>query len=131
MQCSQGNSAGLSAATRTFYQHALAVLCESRVVFLVCGSYALEAYTGIVPHTKDLDIFVRPADRDSALQALAAAGYATEVTFSHWLAKAYCGEDFVDVIFSSGNGLCEVDESWFERASAGNVLGMPVKLCPV
>ena len=32
------------------------------------------------------------------------AGCHTELTFPHWLGKAMCGDDFVDVIFSSGNG---------------------------
>jgi hypothetical protein len=30
------------------------------------------------------------------------------------LAKAYHGNDFIDLIFSSGNGLCAVDDDWFE-----------------
>jgi hypothetical protein len=36
----------------------------------------------------------------------------------------------VDVIFSSGNGLCRVDEGWFEHAVAATVLDSPVRLCP-
>jgi len=64
------------------------------------------------------------------LDVLAEAGYQTELAFPHWIGKAYCGEDFLDVIFSSGNGICRVDAEWFEHAIDGNVLGMPLKLCP-
>lgn len=37
----------------------------------------------------------------------------------------------MDVIFSSGNGVAEVDRLWFERALPGRVLGVPVLLAPV
>src|SRR5262245_33004698 len=59
------------------YRHALAVLLDSRIEFLVCGAYAFEAYTEIRRNTKDLDIFVRPGDCRSALAALARAGFRT------------------------------------------------------
>ncbi|HMC65403.1 MAG TPA: hypothetical protein VKI65_10735, partial [Gemmataceae bacterium] len=98
----------LKPATRAFYEHAVAVLDESQVPFLVGGSYASHVFTGIAPQTKDLDVFVRRADCRRALDSLSAAGYLTELTFPHWLGKVFCGEDFIDVIFSSGNGLCEV-----------------------
>ena len=61
-------------------------------------------------------MFVKPADITPALKALERAGYHTEITFVHWLGKAFCGDDFVDVIFSSGNGLCTVDDEWFDNA---------------
>jgi hypothetical protein len=66
---------------------------------------------------------------DAALEALAHAGYQTETTFPHWLAKAKFGRDYVDLIFRAGNGLCEVDDSWFERAHDDELLGLDVKLC--
>src|SRR5262245_37737730 len=120
----------LNPATRVFYAHAVAILNESSVSFLIGGSYASHIFTGIAPQTKDLDVFVRRADSRRALDALAAAGYLTELTFPHWLGKVFCGEDFIDVIFSSGNGLCDVDDAWFEHAIDGTVLDLPVKLCP-
>ena len=94
------------------------------------GAYAFRHYTGIVRHTKDLDIFVRPTDARAALAALAAAGFRTEMMFSHWLGKAFHGTDFVDIIFSSGNGLCAVDDAWFDHAIDAEVLGMRGGLIP-
>jgi hypothetical protein len=113
-----------------FYRRVLQTLRAAGVPVLIGGAYAFAHYTGIVRHTKDLDVFVRPADARRLLEALAAAGYRTEVTFTHWLGKAFCPNDFVDVIFSSGNGLCRVDEGWFEHAVAATVLDSPVRLCP-
>src|SRR3954452_4985385 len=99
-----------------FYRHAMAVLDEAGVSFLVGGAYAYARYTGVVRHTKDFDLFLRQADLKRALAALEKAGYSTELTFPHWLGKAYRGNDFVDLIYSSGNGLAKVDERWFENA---------------
>ena len=116
--------------TTAFYRSVLDVMQESGPPFLVGGAYALASYTGVVRHTKDLDLFVRPADAGRALEALAAAGWRTEVVFTHWLGKVIGGEDFIDIIHSSGNGLCQVDDVWFERGVDAMVLGRRRRLCP-
>ncbi|MGH7965206.1 MAG: hypothetical protein ACRERD_25925 [Candidatus Binatia bacterium] len=120
----------LSADAYAFYQKGLVTLSESGVPFLVGGAYAFERYTQIARHTKDLDIFVRPQDCARSLQVLSTAGYQTDLTFPHWLGKAFYGENFIDVIFSSGNGLCKVDDEWFAYAVEREVLDVPVLLCP-
>src|SRR5205814_1305666 len=106
----------------------LETMLADGVRFLVGGAYALECVTGISRRTKDIDLFIAPTDCDAALRLLAENGYETEVTSPIWLAKAHCGNDFVDVIFSSGNGIAEVDEDWFTHAEEGEVLGVRVKL---
>jgi hypothetical protein len=65
-----------------------------------------------------------------ALEVLGSAGFHTELTFPHWLGKAYHGKDFVDLIFSSGNGVAPVDRDWFDHAPRGEVLGVAVQLAP-
>lgn len=119
----------LEPVTSGFYLNALSVLSEARVPYLLGGAYAFAYYTGIIRHTKDLDLFVRPADASRALETLGRAGYRTEITFSHWLGKAFSGDDFIDVIFSSGNGLCPVDDEWFAHAVAVE-RGGSIRLCP-
>jgi hypothetical protein len=100
------------------------------VRFLVGGAYAFTPVTGIPRSTKDFDVFVAKTDIRRALDVLSDAGFRTELTFPHWLGKAYCGTDFVDLIFSSGNGVAPVDEAWFEHAPSGTVLGVEVMLAP-
>lgn len=116
---------------REVYTRALRALEAAGVPFLVGGAYAFGYYTGIARHTKDFDIFVRRADVRAAFEALAAEGFETELTFPHWLGKAYCGENFIDVIFGAGNGVAAVDDAWFEQAIPGEVFGLPVRICPV
>jgi hypothetical protein len=117
--------------TNAFYRRTLHVLNDARVPFLVGGSHAFLTYTGIVRETKDFDLFIRHSDLDDALRALQEGGYLTEIAFPHWLAKARQGSDVVDLVFSSGNGICQVDEAWFAYAPEAEVLGMPVKIAPV
>jgi hypothetical protein len=116
--------------TNTFYRRTLHVLSDAAVPFLVGGSHAFLEYTGIVRNTKDFDLFLRREDLERAMEALQAAGYRTEITFRHWLGKAWQHEDHVDLVFSSGNGICQVDDGWFDHAVETQVLGMPVKIVP-
>jgi hypothetical protein len=121
--------AELPPETAEFYRRAIHIMQQSGVPFLVCGAYAFGVYTGIARHTKDLDFFLKPADIERALDAFRADGFEVENTFPHWLAKAYCGEDCVDLIYRAGNGLCEVDDTWFDRAREEDVLGERALLC--
>jgi hypothetical protein len=116
---------------RAYYCNTLSVFEKAGLDVLVGGAYAFARYTGIERHTKDLDVFVRERDFQATMRALARAGYSTSVPFPHWLGKAYCGDYFVDVIFSSGNGLARVDDEWFEHAPLDAVFDIPVRLCPI
>jgi hypothetical protein len=123
-------TAHLPAETLAFYRRSMTALDEADVPFLVGGAYAFERYTGIARHTKDFDIFVHPRDVDRVLTTLAAVGCETDLPFPHWLGKARCGEDFVDVIFSSGNGVAAVDDDWFRHSVEAQVFEHPVRLIP-
>jgi hypothetical protein len=112
-----------------FHHTSMAALQEANVPFLIGGAYVVEVYAGVSRRPKDFDLYVRPNHVDAAIDALARAGYETEKTFPHWLAKAGRGQPYIDLIFRAGNGLCEVDDSWFERAQDDELLGLRVKLC--
>lgn len=120
----------LSEQSVRFYRHALAILKDADIPHLVGGAYAYARYTGIERHTKDFDIFIRQDDFGRAAWAFQKAGYKSELTFPHWLGKAYSGEDFVDLIFGAGNGVAEVDDVWFEHAVKEKVFGVDVELIP-
>ena len=121
---------GLDPVSRAFYRRVMHQIEEQAIPFLVGGAYAFERYTGIGRHTKDFDLFVHPRDVERALEMLAADGCQTGVPFPHWLAKAHCGDDVVDLIFSSGNGVALVDDDWFRHSVAETVLDVPVRLIP-
>ncbi len=116
--------------SQAFYVRVMTRLKDADVPFLVGGAFALARFTGLERNTKDFDIFVRRDDIDRTLAALADDTCTTELAFPHWLGKAVCGDDFVDIIFSSGNAIAHVDDEWFEHAPEELVLGMPAKLSP-
>lgn len=125
----QFSQAQLDPQTREFYCQALSILNQAQMPFLIGGAYAFERYTGIARHTKDLDIFARPGDVQSILDVFAQAGYETEVAVPHWLAKARCGDNFVDIISNSAHGCLPVDDRWFEHAVQDQVWEIPVQIC--
>jgi hypothetical protein len=126
----RGPAATLSPETREFYQRSLRELDRAGVPFLLGGAYALFQYTGVERHTKDCDIFLKPEDFDAAAEVLQKAGLRTEITCAHWLGKAFNGDDFVDLIFGSGNGVFTVDDEWFTHATDAEVFEVPVKVMP-
>ncbi len=114
-----------------FYRNALTALHDAGIPFVVGGAYAYSHYVSIARETKDFDIFIHPHDVERALGELRRRHYRTELAFPHWLAKAWSGETFMDLIFSSGNGVVTVDDDWFTHAPEADVLGMRVRLQPV
>ncbi len=114
-----------------FFQDALRILDAARIPYLVGGAYASHAHTGIRRNTGDFDVFVKPEHGLEVLEVFRREGYRTELTFRHWLGKIHYREYYVDVIFSSGNKVCDVDEAWFTHAAVAEVLGHSVLLCPV
>lgn len=117
-------------AVSPFYADVLALLSRSRIPFLVGGALALGHYTRIDRPTKDLDLFLRKRDIWRTLDLFRSVGCDADLPFPHWLGKARCGDEYVDLIFGSGNGVAVVDDAWFEYAMEGEILGVRVNLCP-
>lgn len=105
---------------RLFYKEAILILKESGIPFMLGGAFALTFYTGVHRDTKDLDVFCRPKDFHKILKLFASHGFQTQLTDIRWLAKIFKGDYFVDIIFSSVNNICTVEDSWFTHAQQGH-----------
>lgn len=118
--------------TREFYVAAMRALDDAHIPYVVGGGYAMAYYTGIARNTKDLDLFLKPDDRDRALTTLTARGCRTEFFYPFWIAKAIdpATDAFIDILYSSGNGICTVDDEWLAHARQADVLGYPTRLTP-
>jgi predicted nucleotidyltransferase len=114
--------------TADFYRRALRALSDAGVPFVVGGAFAQARYTGIRRATKDLDLFIRRQDYEQIAHLVRSHGWRAELSYPHWLAKVYSGQDFIDLIFNSGNGVVPVDEFWFRDNVQVEVLGVPVLL---
>ena len=60
--------------SEAFYAESLRLLNESRIPFLLSGTYAVTAYTGISRPTKDLDVFCKAGDFPKILAFFQARG---------------------------------------------------------
>eukprot|EP01111_Echinosteliopsis_oligospora_P010266 TRINITY_DN3165_c0_g1_i1.p1 TRINITY_DN3165_c0_g1~~TRINITY_DN3165_c0_g1_i1.p1 ORF type:complete len:297 (+),score=66.32 TRINITY_DN3165_c0_g1_i1:150-1040(+) len=121
----------IASSSKTFYVNAMKCLDEANIPFLVGGAYAFTHYSGIERPNHDFDIFVKKEDAERILNALTSGlGCMGHKIYPHWLYKSFLGEDFIDIIFSSGNGVSEVDEEWFSRAQKAEILGHPARIIP-
>lgn len=101
---------------------------ERQVPYVVSGAFALQQHTGIWRDTKDLDLFL-PGERVAdALCYLKQDGFETEVCDTIWLAKAHRDDFFVDLITGMSNGVIVVDQSWVDRGSPADVVGVPSRV---
>jgi hypothetical protein len=112
-----------SCQAEAFYADALRELARLSVPFLLAGTYAVSAYTGIIRGTKDLDIFCTAGDFSRILSHCKALGYKIVIEDDRWLGKVFSGEHFFDVIFASPSGTMPVNNQWFESARQMEVFG--------
>lgn len=120
----------LSSRLTPFYRSVLDLLDEASVPVLVGGAFALAHYAGIERDTKDLDLFLSPADCPRALELARAAGFRSTVEAPHWLAKIHGGGDVVDLLYGSGNGLVPVDSAWFQHSVTVTIDDRKIRLAP-
>ncbi|WP_312222467.1 nucleotidyltransferase family protein [Rhizobium rhizoryzae] len=103
-------------------------LASSHIPFLLAGTYAVSAYTGISRPTKDLDIFCKAGDFNRILAHFKSKGFDIEVEDDRWLGKVKQGEHFFDVIFAGSNGTMPIGDAWFENARQMDFNGHKVRV---
>ena len=104
---------------------AAASLREADVPFLLGGGLAAWARGG--PETEhDLDLMVRPADAQKAVETLAGTGFRIGNPPEEWLYKAWNGDVLIDVIFEPSGG--PVDDAMFERAEELDVQAVTMQV---
>lgn len=113
-----------------FYKASLELLKETNTPFLMGGGFAFYHYTGIARDIKDMDIFCKPSEYATILKLFADHGYETQMYDVRWLAKVHRDDHYIDIIFSTVNNICLVDDAWYEHAPEATVYGVPVKIIP-
>ena len=113
---------------QTCYQGAAKCLQQAGIPFAIAGAFALQQHTGIWRNTKDLDVVLEAGAVPEALQKLEQRGFRTEIRDPVWLAKAWCGDYFVDLITALGNAALIVDRSWIERSQPCLLFGVPCRV---
>jgi hypothetical protein len=102
------------------YKDAVRAARRAKVRFLLGGGFGLAAYTGRWRNTKDMDIYVLPAERERIIKGLTDAGFAdyyqTLPYDRGWIYRSVREGIIVDVIWSMANRRAEVDPTWFEHS---------------
>jgi predicted nucleotidyltransferase len=113
---------------QSLFREILELLEEKGTSFCVAGAFALREHTGICRDTKDLDLFLTPANAALALRHLREKGFECEVRDPVWLYKAHRDEFFVDLITGMSNATILVDDSWIENAKPACVQGVQTRV---
>ena len=99
------------------------------------GGFALATFTGRWRDTKDIDFYIRPQDRDTAVAALCDAGFVDYFSLRRydrkWIYRSTKSGVIVDIIWAMANQRAQVDDSWFKRAGSGQVRDEQVKVLPL
>lgn len=119
-----------SAEQESLFREVIELLEGSGIGFAVSGAFALHEYTGIWRDTKDLDLFLPAVEVRRALALLRRAGFETEIPDPVWLAKAWRGDFFVDLITGMSNAVVRVDASWIQRSRRSEVLRLRARVLP-
>ena len=115
------------AEAMAFFGEALHLLKESGIPFVLSGTYAVTAYTGISRPTKDLDVFCKAGDYPRILAYFQARGYRAEVEDERWIAKVKKGRHTFDVIFNSRTAATPITDSWFAEKHTTKIYGIEVQ----
>jgi len=117
-----------AARAEALYAECLRLLSEAGIPFVVGGTLAVSACTGLPPPEKDVDVFCKAGDYPRILGHFRRFGYDAEVEDERWIAKIKRGDLFLDVIFNSTIAIVPVTAEWFKRAVKADVNGLTVPL---
>lgn len=116
------------------YHTAIHALEAARIPFLLGGGFALAAYTGRWRDTKDIDFYIRPADRPRAVAAMSSAGFAdyhSRLPYDrNWIYRSVWSNVIVDLIWAMANQRAQVDRLWFQRAGTIVIRNQKLKVVP-
>jgi hypothetical protein len=119
-----------SPEAEAFYSEVLRLMADSGIPFLVSGTFALAAYTGIDRPTKDVDVFAKAGDALRLLSYFRDHGFAVETVDERWLNRITRGELFVDIITNMPTSTTHITDDWFVDAPETTLFGAKVHLVP-
>jgi hypothetical protein len=117
------------------YYAAIEAVQNAGVPFAVGGGVAFGAYAHRSRYTKDLDLFLRPTDRERAVDAVRRVGFEDyfdrEPYQRHWIYRGWRDGLILDLIWQMANDRATVDDEWLARGPVLAIHGTPVRLVPV
>lgn len=102
------------------------VVDHAGIPYVVMGGIG-SAALGRPRWSHDIDLFVKPGYAEQAVEAFAAAGFATQLTDPQWLYKALKDGVLVDVIFMGAGGIY-FDDEMFTRSTVEEFKGQRIRV---
>ncbi len=116
------------------YDRALRQMQEQNVQCAVGGGLAFSAYARRWRNTKDMDLYIQPADRDAAIAALMRAGfddYYPQAPYDRQCSfRSIRDGIIVDLLWEMLNGRARVDAGWLSRGPVVTIRGTAVRFLP-
>jgi hypothetical protein len=104
---------------------------ERGIPFAIGGGIAVALYVPQRQSTKDIDIYVRPSDREEMIEIFTRCGlkdYYEKLPYDrYWIYRGYKGESIVDVMWGMPNRRAIVDDEWLTRGPEIEVHGERVR----
>ncbi len=116
---------------KRWFHRGMRALSEAGVPFLVAGAFGLYHHTGFWRGTKDFDVLVLPEYREDAIEAISNAGlkdyFDKEPYDREWIFRGERDGVIMDLIWQLANKEDDIDPRWYDRATPGELFGMPVR----
>lgn len=120
---------------REIYSRVIRIASERNIPFALGGAVARTVFTEQWRNTKDLDVYVRPEDRDRMVAVLEAAGLLDHhdvLAYDRsWIYRGSRDGVIVDVIWTMANYRADVDATWIDGGPRVPFLGELVSIVPV
>lgn len=116
------------------YREAMQAVRQGGVPFMLGGGFAQATFTGRWRSTKDIDLYLLPAQRDAAVTALSNAGFADyykKLPYDRrWIYRSTKDDVLVDIIWSMANQRAVVQRDWFDHAASLRIRGEVLQVLP-
>lgn len=117
------------------YERVLQLASERGLVFALGGGLAFSHYANRWRNTKDIDLYVRPEDKDAMIAVLHDTGlrdyWEVHDYDRNWIYRSHNGEGIiVDIIWQMANYRAQVDDGWLNRGELVCIHGRPLRLLP-
>jgi Nucleotidyl transferase of unknown function (DUF2204) len=116
------------------YHEVISRASAKRLRLVLGGGFAISTYTGHWRNTKDLDLYVLPAERDALIQVTSDVGlhdmYERSPYDRRWIYRSACGDTIVDIIWAMANLRSQVDEGWLRDGGEFNIRGERLGVVP-
>jgi len=116
------------------YHDVMARANAKGIRFVLGGGLAISTYTGHWRNSKDIDLYILPADRDALIEVTKEAGlrdlYERAPYDRRWIYRSACGDTIVDIIWAMANLRSQVDEGWLRDGGEFVIRGERLPVVP-